>query len=188
MNNNTQDSNSPNFILKGFNSIQIGLYFIASAYLINGCVTNFLIDDTIMMFMSIQLIEFFVISIIFFLFLFSSFALFYSNRRNARKLNEKIWNPYSKKRFWIYLVHFIIGLSILILLYSNGLFNWLASVGLLLYGLLLITLSNFKKPFYILASIAFLLAIMSFIIPTYWYSSILILGASHFVYGVVVKK
>lgn len=187
MNNKVQDTNSPNFIAKGFNSIQIGFYFLISAYLIKKTVTNFLVDDTLMMFMSVQIIEFLVISILCLLFLFSSFALFYSNRRSARKQGLKIWNKVSKKRFWIYLTHFIIGLSILILLNSNGLYNLIAPVGLLLYAFLLIALSKFNKTFFLIAFVAVLLATMCFVFPSYWYSSIMLLGVAHFVYGILLK-
>jgi hypothetical protein len=41
--------------------------------------------------------------------------------------------------------------------------------------------------FFLFAGIALLLAIMCFIIPSYWYSSILMIGVAHFVYGVAVK-
>jgi hypothetical protein len=188
MNNTQQDTKSSNFLLQGFNSIQIGLYFIISAYLIKKTIANFLVDDTFMMFMSVQLIEFFVIGILFLLWLFSSFALFYSNRRNARKLNKQIWNPASKKRFWIYLTHVVISFLILILLYSNGLFNYIGPVGLILYAFLVIALSAFDKHLFLIAGVALLLAVMSFIIPTYWYSSMLLIGVAHFAYGVVIRK
>lgn len=185
-----EDTKLPNFLLKGFNSIQIGIYFLISAYLIKSMIVGFLVDDTAMMLMSVQLIEFFIIGVLCVLFLFSSLALFYSNRRSSRKQKVKIWNPGSKKRCWIYLTHFIIGLSILILFYSNGLYNYIVPAGLVIYTILLITLSNSDKAFYLLAFIGLLLAITSFVIPSYWYSSILLLGVAHFVYGVInsVKK
>jgi len=181
----TQDTKSPNFILKGFTSVQVGLYFLASAYLIKKTIGNFLVDDTFMMFMSIQLIEFFVVGILFLLSLFSSLAIFYSNRRRVRKLNQKIWNPISKKRFWLFLTHVIISISILVLLYSNGLYNYVGPVGLILYAFLLTALSASNKAYLLFAFVALLLAVMSFVIPTYWYSSMLLIGVVHFAYGVV---
>lgn len=187
MNNTTQDTNSPNFILKGFNSIQVGIYFLISAYLLKNTVDNFLIDDTVMMFMSIELIEYFVVGILFLLFLFSSTALFYSNRRAARRAEKKIWNTVSKKRFWLYLIHFIVGITVLILVYSNGLYNLLGPIGLVLYAIMLLSLSGFNKVFYLFAILAVLLAVMSFIIPTYWYSSMLLMGVAHFAYGIVKR-
>ncbi len=187
MDNNTtkQEATSPNFVLKGFTSAQVGLYFVIAAFLIKKTIGNFLVDDTFMMFMSVQLIEFFVVGILFLLFLFSSLAIFYSNRRSARKLQQKIWNPVSKKRFWIFLTHVIISLSILILLYSNGLYNYVGPIGLILYAFLLTALSTFNKVYLLFAFVAILLAVMSFIIPSYWYSSMLLLGVAHFAYGVV---
>lgn len=185
MNNDVQDTNSPNFILKGFTSVQVGLYFLASAYLIKKTIANFLVDDTFMMFMSVQLIEFFIVGILFLLSLFSALAIFYANRRTARKLNQKIWNPISKKRFWIFLTHVIISVSILILLYSNGLYNYVGPIGLILYAFLLTALSSFNKTYLLFAFVALLLAVMCFIIPTYWYSAMLLIGVVHFTYGVV---
>ncbi len=183
-----QNTTSPNFVLKGFTSIQVALYFLASAYLIKKTIGNFLIDDTFMMFMSVQLIEFFIVGILFLLFLFSSLAIFYSNRRKARKLEQKIWNPASKKRFWIYLTHIIISVSILILLYSNGLYNYVGPIGLILYAFLLTALSASNKTFLLFAFVVVLLAVMTFIIPSYWYSSMLLIGVGHFAHGVVVKN
>lgn len=187
MNNITQDTKSPNFVLKGFASVQVGVYFLVSAYLLKKMVENFLVDDTFMMFMSVQLIEYFAVGVLFFLFLFSSFALFYSSRRRARKVDKKIWNAASKKRFWIYLIHFIVGITILLLTYSNGLYNLLGSVGLVLYAFMLISLSGYNKAYYLFAGLSVLLAVMSFIIPTYWYSSMLLMGVAHFAYGIVKR-
>ncbi len=119
--------------------------------------------------------------------LFSSLALFYSNRRSSRKRHVGIWNPASKKRFRIYLVYCIIGVLTLILLWTNGLHNVIAPAGFILYAILLIILSGSEKNFYLFSGIAFLLAATCFMIPAYWYSSMLILGIVYVVYGIVMK-
>ena len=81
-----QDNFQNNFSLKGFTSILIGAYFFIAGYLIKTILDGFLIDDNPFGMLSIEIIEVFIIVIAFFVFLFSSLALFFSGKRNAKKL------------------------------------------------------------------------------------------------------
>ena len=188
-NKNLQANNSQNFILKGINSIQIGLYILLSVYLLKSLLDAFLSDESFLAMMSIQIIENIGISLVVFIFLFSALAVFFSSRRRARKLGFKVWNPQSKKQFWIYSAFVIIGIVILSFVKSIGLTTYLAPLFLLFSGTLFALLNAKKeKPYYLLAGINVLLAVLVFIIPSYWYSAILIVGISFLAYGVVVKK
>ena len=95
---------SSSFSLKGFTAIQIGMYFLLAAYLIKNILDGFLIDDNPMGMMSAQIIEITIISILIFVFLFSSLALFFSAKRRSKKLELSLWNPVSKYNLWRYLV------------------------------------------------------------------------------------
>lgn len=186
---NLQTNDAQNFILKGLNSIQIGLYFLLSVYVLKSLLDAFLSDESFLAMMSIQIIENIGVSLAVFIFLFSALAVFFSSRRRTRKMGFKVWNSESKKHFWIYSIFTIIGIVILSFVKILGYTVYLAPLFLLFSGSLLALLNTKKeKPYYLLAGINVLLAVLVFIIPSYWYSAILIVGISFLAYGVVVKK
>jgi len=122
------------------------------------------------------------------MFLFSSLALFFKGRRKAKKLQYNLWNTKTTINFWKYLVNFFLMFLLLIFLKNQGLIDYLTPTFLILYGLLLLLLrTENSKNLFILTGICALLAIICFVIPTYWYSSIYILGVAHITYGVVLK-
>lgn len=185
MNNNFQI----NFSLKGFTSILIGVYIFISGYLIKTILDGFLIDDNSMTMLSIEILEVLIILIIVLFFLFSSFALFFSGKRNAKKLQYKLWNKNTKAAFQKYSIGVIIIFTALIILMNLGLINYLAPTFLFLYGILLFIFKNKKrKNLLVLAGLSLLLSLMCFLIPSYWSSSLSILGIAHIAYGFVVKE
>jgi hypothetical protein len=177
-----------NFSLQGYASIQIGLYFLITAFAIKNILAGFLVDDHLLGMMSAEIIEVLISIITFLMFLFSSFALFFKGKRKAKKLQYNLWNTKTKINFWKYLVSFFLMFLLLIFLKNQGLIDYLTPTFLILYGLLLLLLkTENSKNLFILTGICALLAILCFIIPTYWYSSIYILGVAHITYGVVLK-
>ena len=54
---NLQPNTNVNFILKGVNSIQIGIYFLLFAYFTKSLVDGFLSDSSMLGMMSIEIIE-----------------------------------------------------------------------------------------------------------------------------------
>lgn len=186
---NTQTHFLSNFSLKGFTSIQIGIYFLLASYLIKTILEGFLIDDNPMGMLSAEILEYVIFGIIFLLFLFSSFALFFSAKRRAKKLQTPFWNSSSKNSFWKYLGSFIIVFIVLFFLKSQGFIDILTPVFLLFYGFILFLLPQKEsKNSFIIPVICLLLAIICFLIPSYWYASISILGIAHITYGIVVKN
>ena len=78
---------------------------------------------------------------------------------------------------------------LLIFLEKQGLIDYLTPTFLIIYGALLFLLKcKERKNILILSGLSVLLAIMCILIPTYWYSSLSILGIAHITYGVVVKN
>ena len=75
---NLTTNNTQNFILKGFNSIQIGLYMLLGVYVINASILGFIADSNPLGMLSIEIIEsicmFMVVLVVF----FSMFAVFFS--------------------------------------------------------------------------------------------------------------
>ncbi len=178
-----------NFSLKGFTSIRVGIYFLVASYLIKTILDGFLLDDNLMGMMSAEIIEVLIITITFFLFLFSSLALFFSGKRNAKKFNYKLWNQKTKTAFWKYILTIVLIFIVLIVLTNLGYIDFITPIFLLLYSLLLFIFKNKeRKHILVLAGLCLFLAGICFLIPMYWYSSLVILGIAHITYGVVVRN
>ena len=184
-----QDNFQHNFSLKGYTSIQIGLYILLAAFVIKKMLEGFLIDDNPMGMMSAQIIEILILTIIFITLLLSSFAIFFKGRRKAKKLQYILWNSKTKTSFWKFLISYLIIFLVLIIITMNNYLDYLAPVFLILYALSLLILKLKKSNnLFVLAAISLLLAIICLLIPNYWYSSFFILGIAHITYGVVVKN
>lgn len=188
-NKNLQPNSDINFILKGVNSIQIGIYFLLFAYLIKNLLEGFLSDSSLLAMMSIEIIEFQITGLGFVFVIFSYFALFFSSRRTCRKNNQKFWSKPTKATFWITFVLTIVVAFALSYFNSTGFSIQLVSIFFLLYGIYLIFF-NFrkKKQLRLFGIICLALAVLTFLIPTYWYNALLIIGVSHIVYGLIVKR
>jgi len=187
-NKNLTTNSDQNFILKGFNSIQIGLYILLGAYLIKSLLQNFIADENPIGMMSIEIIEVLSLSIVILVILFSTLAIFFSSRRQSRRSHHKVWNKKSKTHFWKFITLTIIGLLVLNYMHNSGYIKYLSPGFLLYFGLMLILLnSKKKKPYYLLAVISMILSVLVFLIPTYWYSSLLIVGVGFLVYGIMKK-
>lgn len=183
-----EDNLQNNFTLKGFTSILIGGYIFIGGYFIENIFKGFLIDDNPLGMLSAEIIEILVFAIIFLVFLFSSLALFFSGKRNAKKLDLKLWNTKTKTDFKKYLLGVLVIFSSLILLNAFGFIDYLTPVFLILYGVLLFILKNkSRKNLFVLSGLTILLAALCLLIPTYWVSSLSILGIAHVAYGVAVK-
>jgi len=180
---------SENFALKGFTSIQIGFYFLLASYSIKIILEGFLIDDNPMGMMSAEIIEYLIGGIGVFLFLFSSFALFFSAKRRAKKQELPLWNSLSKRIFYKYMASFLVLFIALIFLMKQGFIYFITSVFLFFYGanLLFVSKEN-NQNIRIISGICLLLAMICFLIPSYWYASITILGIAHITFGIVVKN
>ncbi|UAM97016.1 hypothetical protein K8354_11860 [Polaribacter litorisediminis] len=185
---NTQNHFKVNFSLQGFASVQIGIYFMLAGYLIKNILDGFLIDDNTMGMLSAEIIEVLLIVIAVLTFMFSSLAIYFKSRRRSKKLNDTLWNPKTKTTFWIYILSSLLIFLILIFLMNQGFIDYIAPVFLILYAILVFVLRNKdNKSILIISSICLLLATLCFLIPSYWYSSLIILGLTHITFGIVKK-
>lgn len=182
------DTLESNFTLKGLTSILIGLYFFIAGSIINSIIEGFLIDDNPMGMLSPQIIEIIIFILVFFVFLFSSLALFFGGKRTAKKFDYKLWNTETKIAFRKYILKIVVIFLVLILLVNLGLIDYLTPVFLILYGVLLaLSMKKQRKNFLVLSGISVLLAAICFLIPSYWHASLSIMGIAHITYGVVVR-
>jgi len=185
---NLTTNNTQNFILKGFNSIQIGLYMLLGVYVINASILGFIADSNPLGMLSIEIIESICMFMVVLVGFFSMFAVFFSSRRAARKAGVAVWNAASKKQFGLYALAVILGMFLLSLA-KNTAVNYATPFFLGYLGLVMALFNTQrKKPYDLLVAICLLLAVVVFVIPTYWYSSLLILGGSFFVYGIANRK
>ena len=99
---NLTTNTAQNFILKGFNSIQIGLYMLMGVYVINAAILGFIADSNPLGMLSIEIIESICMFMVVLVGFFSMFAVFFSSRRAARKAGVAVWNAASKKQFGLY--------------------------------------------------------------------------------------
>ncbi len=185
---NKHDNFLVNFSLKGFTSILIGIYFLIGAYLIKYFLEGFLIDNNPMAMMSAEIIEILIIISTGLVFLFSSLALFFKGKRDAKSFRYKLWNSKTRTAFWKYITGIIIIFISMITLMYEGFIDYLTPIFLIIYAALLFILkSKERKNLLIISALSILLAIMCILIPSYWYSSLSILGIAHITYGVVVR-
>lgn len=179
---------SSNFALKGFTSIQIGLYFLLASYLIKIILEGFLIDDNPMGMLSAEILEYMITSICIILFIFSSLALFFSAKRRAKKQEIPLWNSNSKSVFWKYLASFLVLFIALIFLMNQGFIDVITPIFLIFYGFILLLINpKSNQNIRIIAGICLLLAVICFLIPNYWFASMSILGIAHITYGISIK-
>ena len=179
-----------NFKLYGFNSILIGLYFILFSYIIKLLIDGFLSEMSMMGMMSIQIIEIIGFSLSLLLIFLTAFAIYFSNKRQLKKQGSKIWNSLSKTKSIRYFLFFFTTVLFSSLILETGYPNYLAVFILMMIGvyfLIIAIKSPQKKALKSIAFISIILAIITFLIPTYWYSSFNIVGVSFFVYGLMIK-
>lgn len=181
----TDNTSQLNFSLVGFTSIQIGIYILLAAFAIETLLLDFLDADTLGLSSEINLVIA-ITTITFFTVLFSFFALFFKGKRNAKQQQLQLWNKKSVATFWIILISFLSIYGILFFVYTQNLEDFITPTFLLFYGLLLFAFhKKERKNLLIISGICLLFSIICFTIPTYWYSSLVILGVAHITYGVV---
>ena len=184
----TDQNSQLNFSLSGFTSIQIGIYILLAAYTIETLLLDFSDTDTLGLSSEINLVIA-IASITFLTLLFSFFALFFKGKRNAKKQNLQLWNQKSISSLWIILISFLSIYGVLFFAYTKDLADFITPTFLIFYGLLLFAFhKKERKNLLVISGICLLFSIICFMIPTYWYSSLVILGVAHITYGVVVKE
>ncbi|QTD37058.1 hypothetical protein JL193_13150 [Polaribacter batillariae] len=183
------DNFSVNFSLKGITSILIGLYIFIASYAIKFILDGFLIDNSTVGMLSIELIEMIVFFLAFFVFLFSSLAFFFRGKRLAKRFRYTLWNQKTKVAFWKYIISIVAIFLVLFLLKQQGYIDFITPIFLILYAVLLFLFRNKEnKNYLILPALCLVLGTLCFLIPSYWYASLNILGIAHITYGVVVRN
>ena len=182
-------NNNQNVLLNGLNSIQVGLYLLLFSFIFKSLLDAFLSDVSMLGMMSIEIIEW-MGSVLFFLFiLLSGMAVLFSSKRLAKRSGYLLMNQKTQKQCVFYLSNSLIAFFALYALMYFG-YSMYVGIGILLsMGLILLILnSQKKKAMYLLAATSLLLALISYLIPNYWYSSFMIMGVAFIVYGMIHRK
>ena len=139
--------------------------------------------------MSIEIIELAAVVFIVLFILLSGLAVLFSSRRRVRRSGHKLMNKKSFRQFAIYLGGTLPSFLILYTM-ANGGYSMFTGVSFLfLLGAILIGLNpSKKKPLYLLSGLSIGLALISFLIPSYWYSSVMIMGGAFIVHGIMFRK
>jgi hypothetical protein len=178
----TQEKNSTNFVLKGFSSILIGGFIFTGTFAIRNILKTFTKDTSFLRIITTQNVHYFIFLIIILVFIASTITFYISEKRSTKNLN--LWNLKTNKLT----LRMMLILATIILLFSKGFVHLITPIFLVFYGVILFILKNKEdKNLLIIVGICLFLGLICFLIPSYWYSSLSLLGIAHITYGIVVK-
>lgn len=182
-----QDITEVNFKLKGFTSVLIGVYIILAAQILNSMLSGFLVDDNPMGMLSVQLLEGFIFGTVVLFFILATLALYVKGRRLAKKNRMGLWNIKTKRIAIFYILSFTTVFVASFLCVSLGKIDLITPLFLIIYGIILVVMRESSKSLLIITLVSVLLGMVTFIIPSYWFSALFILGMAHVTYGIAVK-
>ena len=178
--------NRLNFSLNKTASILIGSFLFIGTFLINSIIegVEFYSNDTTIIF-SLKT-KFYIAVTTFLIFLFLILSIIFIEKIKAKKLDYTFWNSLTKDTFTNYSITLFSLFVILIFLLNQNYINLLAPFFLASYALILFLFKHKKdKNLLVISSICILLSIICFLIPSYWDSSIYILGIAHITNGII---
>lgn len=188
-NRNLIKNNLYNFKLRSRSSFFIETYFILGAFLIETVISGFIAVDSPFSFLTVDFLEFFILIVTFLVFLFSTLALFFDSRRNARKIGNKVWNRNSKKMMWLFGLLMILLYIIEFYLLKTGEEAFIIPTFIISYGFLLMILNFSKtKALFVFSMASILIGLSSLFFPNYEFYGLLLLGVSHIVFGIISQK
>lgn len=153
------------FTLKGFSGILIGLYGLATVYLIDiftsgGDSGIEMVSQLPLLFLQMAVT---VITLIFIL--ISLFTVWIRAKRKAKHVNKKLWNAISKKIRLQSLFTLLVLTGVVILIANQGYYSLVTPISLFFYGLFLLNLSWISSKRLVFLSIGeILLAVAAYLI------------------------
>jgi uncharacterized membrane protein YgdD (TMEM256/DUF423 family) len=170
--------------LSGFSGVIAGIYALIGAFCVNQIIekenSNKIIVESVA-FRNIIIIAFIVL-------VFSIATAYFLTVRKAKKLQEKIWNPTSKKLIVNFCIPLVSGGIFAIQLLRHGYFGVIAPITLVFYGMACVNASKFTmRDIRYLGITMIILGLISIEFPGYgllfW---ALGFGICHIVYGSVM--
>lgn len=180
-------SNRTNFVIKGFSSIQIGLYILLSSYLIKSSLDGYVLDGYVDNELSDSQIELFIQILVILTVLFSGITMYFFGFRQAKTSNQELWNTKSKQTALKFIVLFSVLLTLLFFLKSEGKIEFIAPVFLFGFAVHHLLQSKLVTENLLIPGLCVLLGIVCIVIPSYWYPSLLMLGIAFITLGISAK-
>ena len=174
------------FSLSGFSGILLGIYGLLMVYVLHILTSTYGDGFDGSSQLPIALLEIVITIFGIVMILISLFTLWIRARRENKKQNSKLWNPFSKKTRLQTLVPLIFFIAVLIIVANKGYYSLITPLLLFLYGILLLNVSRVSlKRLRLLAIAEMILGIIAYFI----YDNELLflaigLGAFHLLYGV----
>ncbi|MBT8384080.1 MAG: hypothetical protein KJO83_00055 [Bacteroidia bacterium] len=153
------------FTLKGLSGILIGLYGLATVYLIDKLTSGGdsgieMVSQLPLLFLQIAVT---VITLIFIL--ISLFTLWTRARRKAKNADKKLWNTSNKKIRLHSLFTLLVLIVVIIFIANEGYYSLVTPISLFFYGLFLLNLSRISSKRLAFLSIGeILLAVAAYLI------------------------
>ena len=181
------NSNTSNFLIRGFSSIQIGLYILLSSYLIKSSLDGYVLDGYLDNELSTTQIELFIQILVILTVLFSGLTMYFFGFQQSKKSNQDLWNKKSKESALKFSVLFSALLALLIFLNSEGKIEFIVPAFLFGFAIHHLLQSKFLKENLLIPGLCILLGIVCIVIPSYWYPSLLMLGIAFITLGISAK-
>ncbi len=133
-------SQSSQFIsLSGLSGVLAGIYAIAGAL-----IANCIVENNSSFYITLESLTFkYLIATALTVLLFSVVTAYLLTIRKARKTNENVWNPASKRLLINFSIPLLTGGIFILLLLKNGSYGLIAPVTLIFYGLACVNASKY---------------------------------------------
>lgn len=156
-------ANQSHFSLGRLSGILIGIYGLATVYLVWLLTNSFYEGFDVFSQLPILFIEIGISILVMVTILLSLTTLWVRARRAAKKNNEILWNSLSKKLRFQTLIPILILAITLVIVSNKGYYSFLTPLLLFLYGIILLNLSRFSvAELKYLALAEIILAIIAF--------------------------
>lgn len=180
-----QDNSTAPFSFKGLNSLLIGLIILTNSYFIKRLLDKANLKKQALHLDNTQQLETIILIITGLTFLLFPIAIYVVEKIKTKKLNRNNVPSTSIQKLLKYTLTLTVLFVLLVMIKQMGFYLYITPLFLLLYGLILV-LFGFKedKNMLLLSGSCLLFAIITLLIPTYWYYALVILGIAHITYGV----
>ena len=137
--------NSSYFSLQGWSGVLLGIYGLLIVYLIHMLTSTYGDGFDGSSQLPIALLEIAIMVITLVIIIISLITLWIRAKRSAKRHNEKLWSPLSKKVRFHTLFPLLLFIIILVVITNKGYYSKLTPLLLLLYGLFLLNLNRFSS-------------------------------------------
>ena len=174
------------FSLRGWSGILLGIYGLLMVYLVHMLTGTYGDGFDGSSQLPIALLEIAIMVLAVVIVLISLITLWIRAKRTAKRHNEKLWSPLSKKARFHTLIPLLLFIIILAVIANKGYYSIITPLLMLLYGIFLLNLNRFSSGnLKYLAFAEIILAIVAYFIVD---KEILFLGLGlgvfHMLYGI----